>query len=93
MFEKKKEEKCIFPTTSISELQDRPFPKTSACLVIGDEILDGKTVDSNSGFFAKFCFNHGIYLKRIEVIPDKEDESCSYYYGPCALLRYIPIAR
>ncbi|CAG8447848.1 5672_t:CDS:2 [Dentiscutata erythropus] len=74
MFEKKKEETHIFPTTSISELQDRPFPKTSAYLVIGDEILDGKTVDSNSGFFAKFCFNHGIYLKRIEVIPDKEEE-------------------
>ncbi|CAG8556260.1 19293_t:CDS:2, partial [Racocetra fulgida] len=64
----------IFPTTPISELQDRPFPKTSACLVIGDEILEGKTVDSNSGFFAKFCFNLGISLKRIEVIPDKEEE-------------------
>ncbi|CAG8715762.1 6191_t:CDS:2, partial [Racocetra persica] len=69
-----KKECRIFPTTPISELQDRPFPKTSACLVIGDEILEGKTVDSNSGFFAKVCFNLGISLKRIEVIPDKEEE-------------------
>ncbi|CAG8551854.1 40343_t:CDS:2 [Gigaspora margarita] len=74
MLEKKKEEKHIFPTTPISELEDRSFPKTSACLIIGDEILNGKTIDSNSRFFVKFCFDRGIYLKRIEVIPDKEEE-------------------
>ncbi|RIB08741.1 MoaB/Mog domain-containing protein [Gigaspora rosea] len=63
----------ILPITPISELQHRPFPKTAACLVIGDEILNGKTADTNSGFFAKFCFNLGIDLKRIEVIPDEEE--------------------
>ncbi|KAL5514752.1 hypothetical protein ACEPAG_2068 [Sanghuangporus baumii] len=48
--------------------------KTAACLVIGDEILNGKTHDSNSNTFAKFCFENGIELKRIEVIADDEEE-------------------
>lgn len=47
---------------------------TAACLIIGDEVLGGKTVDTNSAYFAKFCFSLGINLKRIEVIADDEDE-------------------
>ncbi|KAI1059152.1 hypothetical protein LB507_003797 [Fusarium sp. FIESC RH6] len=47
---------------------------TAACLIIGDEVLGGKTVDTNSAYFAKFCFNLGINLKRIEVIADDESE-------------------
>ncbi|KAF5559911.1 3'-phosphoadenosine 5'-phosphosulfate sulfotransferase (PAPS reductase) FAD synthetase s [Fusarium phyllophilum] len=47
---------------------------TAACLVIGDEVLGGKTVDTNSAYFAKWCFNLGINLKRIEVIEDDEGE-------------------
>ena len=33
-----------------------------------------QTVDSNSAYFAKFCFSLGINLKRIEVIADDEGE-------------------
>ncbi|KAG5751320.1 hypothetical protein H9Q69_009625 [Fusarium xylarioides] len=47
---------------------------TAACLIIGDEVLGGKTVDTNSAYFAKWCFNLGINLKRIEVIEDDEGE-------------------
>ncbi|KAF2083726.1 Molybdopterin binding protein [Saccharata proteae CBS 121410] len=47
---------------------------TAACLIIGDEVLGGKTVDTNSAYMAKFCFNLGIQLKRIEVIADDEGE-------------------
>ncbi|RDW62877.1 flavin adenine dinucleotide pyrophosphatase [Aspergillus mulundensis] len=47
---------------------------TAACLIIGDEVLGGKTVDTNSAFFARYCFSLGIQLKRIEVIADDEDE-------------------
>ncbi|KAF1950816.1 Molybdopterin binding protein [Byssothecium circinans] len=47
---------------------------TAACLIIGDEVLGGKTVDTNSAYFAKFCFSLGISLKRIEVIADDEGE-------------------
>ncbi|KAL9529304.1 hypothetical protein SMMN14_06943 [Sphaerulina musiva] len=47
---------------------------TAACLIIGDEVLGGKTVDTNSAWFAKYCFSLGINLKRIEVISDEESE-------------------
>ncbi|KKK26209.1 molybdopterin binding domain protein [Aspergillus rambellii] len=47
---------------------------TAAALIIGDEVLGGKTVDTNSAFFAKYCFSLGIQLKRVEVIADDEDE-------------------
>jgi molybdopterin-biosynthesis enzyme MoeA-like protein len=33
-----------------------------------------KTVDTNSAYFAKYCFALGISLKRVEVISDDEDE-------------------
>lgn len=50
------------------------YIRTAGALIIGDEILNGKTLDSNSHFFAKYCFEHGVDLKRIEVIADSEDE-------------------
>lgn len=33
-----------------------------------------QTVDTNSSYFAKYCFQLGVDLKRIEVIADDEDE-------------------
>ncbi|KAH7017340.1 molybdenum cofactor synthesis domain-containing protein [Ilyonectria destructans] len=47
---------------------------TAACLIIGDEVLGGKTVDTNSAYVAKWCFSLGVNLKRIEVIEDDESE-------------------
>ncbi|KAI0014222.1 Molybdopterin binding protein [Xylariaceae sp. FL0662B] len=47
---------------------------TAACLIIGDEVLGGKTTDTNSSYMAKWCFSLGINLKRVEVIEDDEDE-------------------
>ncbi|KAJ0156233.1 Uncharacterized protein CTA2_12795 [Colletotrichum tanaceti] len=47
---------------------------TAACLIIGDEVLGGKTVDTNSAYMAKWCFSLGINLKRVEVIEDDEGE-------------------
>ncbi|EPS43327.1 hypothetical protein H072_2693 [Dactylellina haptotyla CBS 200.50] len=46
--------------------------QTAACLIIGDEVLNGKIVDTNSPWFAKYCFSMGLELKRVEVIPDEE---------------------
>ncbi|KAJ8651720.1 hypothetical protein O0I10_012708 [Lichtheimia ornata] len=43
---------------------------TAACCIIGDEILNGKTQDTNSRYLAKFLFQMGIELKRIEVVGD-----------------------
>ncbi|TFY74180.1 hypothetical protein EWM64_g9833 [Hericium alpestre] len=50
------------------------FIRTAAALIIGDEILNGKTVDKNTNYFAKYCFENGIDLKRVEVIPDEEED-------------------
>ncbi|OJA16566.1 hypothetical protein AZE42_03844 [Rhizopogon vesiculosus] len=66
-----------FPTSPVPKknpLRDQRHIKTAAALIIGDEILNGKTLDRNSNYFARFCFEHGIQLKRIEVIADDEGE-------------------
>ncbi|KAE9371626.1 Molybdopterin binding protein [Stipitochalara longipes BDJ] len=62
--------------TSLSTADERNSKTihTAACLIIGDEVLGGKTVDTNSAYMAKFCFGLGMALKRIEVIADDEDE-------------------
>ncbi|KAI8096658.1 MoaB/Mog domain-containing protein [Halteromyces radiatus] len=46
---------------------------TASCLVIGDEILSGKTQDTNSYYLAQVLFQKGIELQRIEVVPDDQD--------------------
>lgn len=38
--------------------------------------MNGKTKDTNSHQLAKFCFEHGIELKRIQVVADDEEEMC-----------------
>lgn len=68
----KKQELPRFPLSAIPKF-DHPV-RTAACLIIGDEVLNGKTKDSNSNFLAKFLFDLAIDLKRIEVIADDEDE-------------------
>ncbi|KAL1996849.1 hypothetical protein VTN49DRAFT_7714 [Thermomyces lanuginosus] len=62
-----------FPLPKFYENKNKKI-QTAACLVIGDEVLGGKTVDTNSAYFARWCFNLGIQLKRIEVIADDEEE-------------------
>ncbi|KAI8143606.1 MoaB/Mog domain-containing protein [Fennellomyces sp. T-0311] len=46
---------------------------TAACCIIGDEILNGKTQDTNSHYLAQFLFKLGIELKRVEVVNDDMD--------------------
>lgn len=48
--------------------------KTAGMLVIGDEVLNGKIKDTNSQFFAEYCFELGINLRRISVVPDEESD-------------------
>ena len=47
---------------------------TAALLVIGDEILSGRTKDKNIGYIAEYLTNIGIDLKEVRVVPDEEDE-------------------
>ncbi|KAJ8585703.1 Molybdopterin binding protein [Rhizopogon salebrosus TDB-379] len=63
----------------VSQIPNNPlgegqYIRTAAALIIGDEILNGNTLDRNSNYFARFCFENGIELKKIEVIADDEDE-------------------
>ena len=47
---------------------------TAALLVIGDEILSGRTKDVNIGATADFCTDLAIDLMEVRVVPDIEDE-------------------
>ena len=50
---------------------DKEF--TSAILIIGNEILSGRTVDKNTSFIAKWLGDLGIGVEEVRVIPDKEN--------------------
>lgn len=47
---------------------------TAALLVIGDEILSGRTKDVNIGAVADFCTDLGIDLKEVRVVSDDTDD-------------------
>lgn len=65
---------------------DRRRHTTAAMVVIGNEILSGKVVDSNSPYLARELRTAGVELERILVIPDEIDviaetvRSCSRKY-------------
>ena len=46
---------------------------TAAMLVIGDEILSGRTKDKNIGHLADIMTAIGIDLKEVRIVPDEED--------------------
>jgi molybdenum cofactor synthesis domain-containing protein len=45
---------------------------TAGILVIGDEILSGRTKDKNIGFIAEYLTNIGIDLKEVRIVSDDE---------------------
>src|SRR5215470_8320016 len=47
---------------------------TAALLVIGDEILSGRTKDKNIGYIAEYLTALGIDLKEVRVVGDVEGE-------------------
>jgi molybdenum cofactor synthesis domain-containing protein len=47
---------------------------TAAVLVIGDEILSGRTKDRNVGYIAEYLFRAGVDLREARVVPDVEEE-------------------
>jgi molybdenum cofactor synthesis domain-containing protein len=57
-----------------AEEKDRSEIITAALLVIGDEILSGRTKDKNIGFIAEYLTVIGIDLKEVRVVPDEEPE-------------------
>ncbi|MGD9738438.1 MAG: competence/damage-inducible protein A [Bauldia sp.] len=51
---------------------EAPAP-TAAVLIIGDEILSGRTLDTNIGTIARFLTPRGIDLREVRVVADDED--------------------
>ena len=49
-------------------------PVTAALLVIGDEILTGRTKDRNIGYIAEYLTGIGVDLSEVRVVPDVEAE-------------------
>lgn len=47
--------------------------KTAAILVIGDEILSGRTKEANAHHLARILVEKGVDLKEIRVVPDDHD--------------------
>ena len=53
---------------------DNDATVTAAILVIGDEILSGRTKDKNIGYIAEYLTGIGIDLREVRVVPDEEAE-------------------
>jgi molybdenum cofactor synthesis domain-containing protein len=47
---------------------------SAAILVIGDEILSGRTKDKNIGYIADYLAQVGIDLREVRIVPDVEDD-------------------
>jgi molybdenum cofactor synthesis domain-containing protein len=67
------------PSERESELTQEVI--TAALLVIGDEILSGRTADKNIGFIASHCTAIGIRLKEVRVVADEETAIVSAVNG------------
>ena len=50
---------------------------TAAVMIIGDEILSGRTQDTNLNFIAKYLGTYGVDLAEARVVPDVKDEIIS----------------
>src|SRR5271168_5350179 len=53
---------------------DKPTMVTAAVLVIGDEILSGRTKDRNLGYIAEYLAGIGVDVKEARVVGDVEAE-------------------
>ena len=60
-----------------------PAKVTAAVMIIGDEILSGRTQDTNLNHIAKYLGAHGVDLAEARVVPDVTVES-SRPSTPCA---------
>ncbi|KAB0266657.1 competence/damage-inducible protein A [Microvirga brassicacearum] len=49
-------------------------PVTAALLIIGDEILTGRTKDRNIGYIAEYLTGIGVDLCEVRIVPDVEAE-------------------
>src|SRR5919108_3851313 len=67
---------CGTTSPGVHTLVEPPMAKivSAAMLVIGDEILSGRTKDRNAGHLAEIMTAIGIDLKEVRIVPDDEAE-------------------
>jgi molybdenum cofactor synthesis domain-containing protein len=58
--------------TAPQSTDDESGVVTAALIIIGDEILSGRTKDKNIGYIADHCTNIGIQLQEVRIVPDDE---------------------
>lgn len=51
-------------------MHSKAINKSLGVIVIGDEVLRGDIVDTNSAFIARQALSCGLRLKKVSVIPD-----------------------
>ena len=47
---------------------------SAAIIIIGNEILSGRTQDTNLAYISKWLNTHGVQIKEVRIIPDLEKE-------------------
>lgn len=62
---------------------------TAAVLLIGDEILSGRTQDTNLAYIAKFLSTYGIEVREARTVPDLEIEIVSALNALRARYTYV----
>ena len=67
----------------------QPDIVTAAVLVIGDEILSGRTKDKNIGYIADYLTAIGIDLKEVRVVSDDEDAIVAALNALRAVYTYV----
>ncbi|MDC3017895.1 competence/damage-inducible protein A [Paracoccaceae bacterium] len=63
--------------------------KTASIVIIGNEILSGRTKDSNSNYLAKILVEKGIILQEVRVIPDNHNIIKSVVNRESSLKDYV----
>ena len=72
---RRRQARCLKPFQEAIIVMNQVAPEivTAAVLVIGDEILSGRTKDKNIGYIADFLTALGVDLKEVRVVSDDED--------------------
>ncbi|MBI3652959.1 MAG: competence/damage-inducible protein A [Acidobacteria bacterium] len=63
--------------------------KTAAIIVIGNEILTGKSADQNASFLIKELYALGVALRYVVIIPDEVDEIAKAVRESAAKYDYV----
>ena len=57
--------------------------RTVGILVIGNEILRGRTLDTNSNYLARKAYTYGLSVQEVTVIPDEPERIIEQVRGMC----------